>query len=86
MKFKQWWQPSKFVVRYCKEFGMANNYDKFEYDNLEEAKTRQKYLRKSLSEQGYYIQIEQITSGNPIKRLLNRFGSKRMYKIFGCWI
>lgn len=90
---KKWWRPSKFTVTYCKCFGMGyDRYDKFTYDNFEEAKKRQDYLcglsAEELLKEGFefvpnYIRMEQGISPNPIRRLLNRCGSKRLYNVFG---
>jgi len=40
---KKWWKPSKFTVTYC-EILECKYYDKFSYDNIEEAKKRKEYL------------------------------------------
>jgi len=90
---KKWWRPSKFTVTYCIHFGMLqDHYDKYEYDNLSDAQRRLDYLN-GLSEEDLlaegvnfvpnYFRIQQGILPNPIRRLLNRCGSKRTYKVFG---
>jgi len=88
---KKWWKPSKFTVTYCIRFEW-NYYDKFSYDNIEDAKKRQEYLlgldEEALLAEGFqlipnYIRMEQVTGPNPISRLLNITGRKSNWKMFG---
>lgn len=90
---KKWWRPSTFTVTYCIHFGMLqDHYDKYKYDNLPDAESRLNYLgglsKEDLLAEGVkfvpnYFRIEQVMSPHPIRRFLNRCGSKRAYKIFG---
>jgi hypothetical protein len=90
---KRWWRPNKFYVSYIKNFGVGCDfYDKYSYNTLEEAQVRFKHLcdlgSEGLLAEGFlfvpnYLRIIQITSPNPIRRFLNKCGSKRTWNIFG---
>ena len=93
--FKRWWRPTEFVVSYVNYFGVGcDNHDK-SYDNIKDAEKRIDYLasldEEALLKEGLrfvpnYFRIIQLTSGTPLRRLLNKCGSKRMYKVFGYWV
>jgi hypothetical protein len=73
----------------------CDHFDKHTYDNLEDAQKRLEYLNslpaEKLADEGVtfvpnWFRIQQEISPNPLRRFLNRCGSKRMYKVFGFWI
>lgn len=72
---------------------LKDHYDKHEFTNLDDAKNRLNYLAGLSSDDlidkeqfafvPNYLRIEVGILPNPLRRLLNRCGSKRIYNIFG---
>jgi hypothetical protein len=96
MSFKEnisnWWRPKRYQVEYFKDSMHLSYFDEQVCNSLSEAIERLDYIN-NLSDEAkikwfgfcpFLIRISCITEPNPLRRFLNRCGSKRLYRI-GRW-